>query len=96
MSHKRLKLRLPATSANLGPGFDAVALALSLHLEVDASNADSFSIRASGRNVDVCSALEGNLLIDTYRRTLESFDRVVSPLVLEVRNGIPLGMGCGS
>lgn len=92
----RLHLRLPATSANLGPGFDALALALDLHLDVKAEEADAFSIRASGRNPDICGALERNLLLDVYRSTLAANQRSVKPLALEVANGIPLGMGCGS
>ena len=91
-----LHLRLPATSANLGPGFDTLALALDLYLDVKAREAESFSIHASGRNPEICGALNGNLLLDIYRETLESNQRNVKPLALEVANGIPLGMGCGS
>lgn len=92
----RLHLRLPATSANLGPGFDALALALDLYLDVKAREAEAFSVQASGRNPEVCGALERNLLLDVYRNTLTANHRVIKPLSLEVDNGIPLGMGCGS
>jgi homoserine kinase len=91
-----LHLRLPATSANLGPGFDTLALALDVYLEVKAREADAFSIRASGRNPEVCGALERNLLLDVYQKTLAANHRAVKPLALEVQNGIPVGMGCGS
>ncbi len=90
------KLKLPATSANLGPGFDAVALALSLYLEIEAVPAQKYSIEASGRNVNICGSTEGNLLLDTYRTTLEQQGVQEVPLALKVRNGIPLGMGLGS
>jgi homoserine kinase len=43
-----LRLRLPATSANLGPGFDASAVALDFYLEIEASPAAEFSIAATG------------------------------------------------
>ena len=91
-----LHLRLPATSANLGPGFDTLALALDLHLEIAAERAEAFSIRATGRNPEICGALEGNLLLDVYRKTLAANRRETKPLALEVHNEIPLGMGCGS
>ena len=39
-----LRLRLPATSANLGPGFDAVAVALDFFLEIEADAAQEFSV----------------------------------------------------
>lgn len=96
MSKERLHLRLPATSANLGPGFDAIALALTLYLEIEAAPAKQYGIHASGRNSDVCGALERNLLLHTYKTVLQKQNAVEIPLQLEVRNGIPLGMGCGS
>ncbi|MGA7317954.1 MAG: hypothetical protein WBX22_28765, partial [Silvibacterium sp.] len=64
-----LYLRLPATSANLGPGFDTLAIALNFYLEIHAREADAFSINASGRNPEVCGSLERNLLLDVYRKT---------------------------
>jgi homoserine kinase len=92
----RVRLRLPATSANLGPGFDTLALALRMHLEIEAEAAADFSLEATGRNADACGALEGNLLLSTYRAVLERQGRSVVPMRLRMKNGIPLGMGCGS
>jgi len=91
-----LHLRLPATSANLGPGFDALALALKLALEIDATRAPSFSLKATGRNADVCSALRRNLLLDVYQKTLADNGVELAPLSLDIHNEIPLGMGLGS
>lgn len=91
-----MKLRLPATSANLGPGFDAVALALQLYLHLDAEPAERMSIEATGRNADVCGATENNLLLETYAATLARQGHTSVPLRLKMRNEIPLGMGCGS
>jgi len=92
----RVFLRLPATSANLGPGFDTLALALQLHLEVEAEAAQAFSIGASGRNAEICGTVENNLLIETYSALLREQARSVVPLSIRMRNEIPLGMGCGS
>jgi len=89
-------LRLPATSANLGPGFDALALALKLYLYVDAEPASRMTVEATGRSADICSATENNLLIETYREILAAHGRELIPLQLNVQNEIPLGMGCGS
>jgi homoserine kinase len=93
---KTVHLRLPATSANLGPGFDAMALALELFLEIDATPAPVFSIHATGRNPHVCGGLTRNLLIETYKSVLGSEKREIVPLAIHMRNGIPVGMGCGS
>ncbi|MGA3263229.1 MAG: homoserine kinase [Terracidiphilus sp.] len=89
-------LRLPATTANLGPGFDAVAVALDIYLEIEAEAAAEFSIAATGRDQDRCSRLENNLILETYTELLESSGRPVAPLALRMVNNIPLGMGCGS
>lgn len=91
-----LRLKLPATSANLGPGFDAAGLALSIHLTVEAQVAKVFAIHATGRDAELCGALESNLILDTYIAVLERAGVAVKPLALKLHNEIPLGMGCGS
>jgi len=95
-SSDTLHLRLPATSANLGAGFDTLALALTLALEIDATRAPAFSLKATGRNADVCSALRRNLLLDVYQKTLADNGVELAPLSLDIHNEIPLGMGLGS
>ena len=89
-------LKLPATSPNLGPGFDTMGLALALYLEIQAAPAADFKIEASGRNAETCTALERNLLLDAYRTTLRANGKDPAPLSLQVQNEIPIGMGCGS
>jgi homoserine kinase len=91
-----LRVKLPATSANLGPGFDAVGLALSMHLVVEAHPAADFAIHATGRDAALCGALQNNLILDTYRDVLTRAGTAVVPLHLTLHNEIPLGMGCGS
>jgi homoserine kinase len=92
----RFRLRLPATSANLGPGFDAAAVALDFYLEIEAEPAAEFSIFATGRNREQCSRLEDNLILGIYKDLLVDNARPVIPLVIRMANDIPLGMGCGS
>jgi homoserine kinase len=92
----RLRLRLPATSANLGPGFDAAAVALNFYLEIEAEPAAEFAIEATGRDTERCGKIENNLVLDVYQRLLERHGRPAVPLTIRLANGIPLGMGCGS
>jgi len=87
---------LPATSANLGPAFDAAALAFGLNLQVKASAADAFSVAAVGRDPEICGQVENHLILDTYRDVLETEGRQVVPLALRIVNQIPIGKGCGS
>jgi len=91
-----IRLRLPATSANLGPGFDAAAVALDFYLEVEAEAAGEFSIAASGYDAERCGRLDDNLVLEIYKRLLSANSRPMIPLEIRMQNGIPLGMGCGS
>jgi homoserine kinase len=91
-----LRLRLPATSANLGPGFDAAAVALDFYLKIEAAPAAEFSILASGYDVERCGRIEDNLILEIYKGLLESNARAIVPLKIRMENAIPLGMGCGS
>jgi homoserine kinase len=90
------ELVLPATSANLGPAFDAAALALDLSLKLRAREAERFSIMASGRNADICEKLENNLILSTYREILRAEGKPIKSLALRIENQIPIGKGCGS
>jgi len=92
----RFSIMLPATSANLGPAFDAAALALDLHLKLEARQAGDYSIQATGRDAAICGALENHLILTTYRGVLESAQRPAPPLALKIANDIPIGKGCGS
>ena len=78
-----LKLVLPATSANLGPAFDSAALALKLHLEIQAHVAPEFSIAATGRDREICGKLERNLVLETYKEMVHAEGK--TPLALTSR-----------
>jgi homoserine kinase len=91
-----IRLRLPATSANLGAAFDCAAVALDFHLTVDAEEADAFSIAATGEDAELCGRLENNLILETYKSLLAREGKPAAPLAIRMENGIPLGMGCGS
>ncbi len=91
-----IRLRLPATSANLGPGFDTLGLALSLYLTLEARQSEAFHIEATGRNADLCGSLSNNLILMTYSEALGHQGLAAPTLSLYLHNEIPLGMGCGS
>src|SRR5713101_5708041 len=91
-----LELVLPATSANLGPAFDAAALAFGLFLKLRARTAPEFSITAHGRDAEICGRVENHLILTTYREVLQTEGKPVQPLALDIDNQIPIGKGCGS
>src|ERR1700722_12111158 len=91
-----IEIVLPATSANLGPAFDAAGIAMRLHYRVRAKVAREFSIEARGRDADICRTLDRNLVLQTYGEVLESAGRALVPLAIQVDNEIPIGKGLGS
>jgi homoserine kinase len=98
-----IRLRLPATSANLGPGFDAVGVALKLALTIEArplqvmdATSPELTIAATGRDAERCARTTNNMIFETYREVLTGAGRELVPLDLRIHNEIPLGMGCGS
>ena len=93
---KQFQLTLPATSANLGPAFDTAALALNLWFSIKAVRAKEFAIAAKGRDREICGQLENHLILSTYREILQAEVKPIVPLSLEIKNGFPIGKGCGS
>src|SRR5580698_10191075 len=90
------RLALPATSANLGPAFDAAALAMDFYIKLSAQVADKFSITAVGRDEEICGTLENHLILETYREVLRAVNKKIIPVDLHIDNDIPIGKGCGS
>lgn len=89
-----LRVRVPATSANLGPGLDALGLALDLSLTVDlrASERDRFHYRGDGAIADT----PHNLVHQGFRSVYQDLGLVAPPVALTVDNPIPLARGFGS
>ena len=96
LEKRGIRLRLPATSANLGPGFDAVGLALSMWLTVEAHVSPTWQIEATGRNADIVGVVGDNLMVDVFRSVMDATGIEAPCLRLRIHNEIPLGMGCGS
>lgn len=90
------QISLPATSANLGPAFDAAAVALKLDLDLRARKARTFSIAATGRDSEICGRVENHLVLQTYEDVLVSEHKTVVPLALALHNDFPIGKGFGS
>jgi homoserine kinase len=95
-THSTFSISLPATSANLGPAFDAAALALDLSLKVRAAKSKKYSIVASGHDSAICTQVENHLILTTYKEVLESERKQSTPLSLDIENEFPIGKGLGS
>src|ERR1700760_4206389 len=92
-----VRVRVPATSANLGPGFDALGLALTLHDEVDAWVSESgLSIEVSGEGAELADAGEKHLVVQAMRAAFAVAGGQPPGLGLRCVNRIPHGRGLGS
>lgn len=93
-----LRVRVPATSANLGPGFDTLGLALAHadELTVATREAPGATVRVSGVGEGVVPTDEGNLVVRATAHVYERLGRRMPGLDIEAHNRIPHGRGMGS
>jgi homoserine kinase len=89
-------LRVPASSANLGPGFDALGLALAIYLECRFRRAPELTIRAMGCDASLISTGADNLIWQTALQVAAGAGGVLDPIELEIHNSIPIRRGLGS
>lgn len=92
-----VRVRVPATSANLGPGFDCLALALQLHNEVEMEfTGSTVRVAVRGEGADTLPTDDQNLVAAAALRALGEVGREASGLRITAINRIPLGSGLGS
>ena len=88
MTSRRRLVRVPASSANLGPGFDVLAAALDIHLELEVTESGDFEVDAGD---DGLPAGRDNLCVRAFERLHPADD-----LRFEIRSDIPVARGLGS
>src|SRR5215204_2658091 len=91
-----IHVRAPATSANLGPAFDAAGIALDWWDELEARPAPVDAIQVSGEQAELLPTGQDNLVAAAMRRLAEAAGASLPPLHLSVVKGFPLGRGFGS
>lgn len=98
-----VRVRVPATSANLGPGFDSLGLALTLYDDVEvAVTPRGVAIEISGEGTELAGRGESHLIIKTIRRAFEAINAAAGVtleqpgLRLSCVNRIPHSRGLGS
>jgi homoserine kinase len=93
-----VRVRVPATSANLGPGFDALGIALGLHDELDVRALGTSDVRVdvTGEGAGEVPTDETHLVVRALRAALDHVGAPQTGLHLVCRNGVPHGRGLGS
>jgi homoserine kinase len=95
---RSVAVKVPATTANLGPGFDTLGMALSLYdeLEVTAVPGDAVRVDVHGVGAGVVPTDETNLVVRSIAHVFDVVGQPMPGLELTARNSIPHGRGMGS
>ncbi|MFM5951271.1 MAG: homoserine kinase [Micrococcales bacterium] len=95
---RKVSVRVPATSANLGPGFDTLGMALSFYdeLEVEAVTGSGASVEVIGEGAGEVPTDESNLVVQSIAYVFEQSGVSLPGLKLKAHNIIPHGRGMGS
>nr|AGT02802.1 homoserine kinase [Angomonas desouzai] len=92
----KVSLRVPATTANLGPGYDTLGMAMSIFMDLTVEVSDKFEFLVEGEGKDHINT-QDNLVVDTCRIAYEEYaKKPMPPLKFTMHNNIPFGCGCGS
>lgn len=92
-----VKVRVPATIANLGPGFDALGIAVRMHLEIDIEpRRDSVDLTVEGEGAETLPADDTNLVLRSMNAFFDHVGRRPPGFAVRIKNPIPLGAGLGS
>ena len=96
-SPRPVRVQVPATSANLGPGFDALGLALSLHDQIEAEvTGGGLAIEVTGQGEETATAGEAHLVVRAMRAGFAALGGQPPGIALRCVNAVPHGRGLGS
>lgn len=97
-ARRTVEVTVPATSANLGPGFDTLGLALGIYdtLTVSAFDDDRLEIEVHGSGAEEIPRDATNLVVRSMAHVYADVGRSLPGLSIRARNGVPHGRGLGS
>ena len=90
------QISVPATTANLGPGYDRLGLALNLYLETRAIPSDQWKVEPRGEGSHLLDTCDQNLIARAFITSCEHNGWPVRPMLVESDNPIPIARGLGS
>ncbi len=91
-----VRVTAAASTANLGPGFDSLGLALGLRNRIELSPADRVAVEVQGEGADRLPRGGGNLVLRAANMLYQALGEKPPPLSLRAENAVPLGSGLGS
>ena len=93
---KEINLSIPATSANLGLGFDSIGVAVTKFLKIRAYENHEFKVEFLNPELDILPPGEDNLVISTAKSIARKYNKEMPPVRVEMDSEIPLAHGLGS
>jgi homoserine kinase len=93
---RRVHVRVPATTANLGPGFDALGLALSLYNDVHVASARDTTVFVDGEGAGRLPTTEKNVIVRALRLVYDTVGRAPEGWSVRCVNRVPPARGLGS
>ncbi len=96
MKENAVRVKIPATTANLGPGFDTMGMALNLYNEIILKEDTGFSIFVEGEGAKFVSVEKDNLVYQAVEKVFEKINYHASGLHISIKNEIPVSRGLGS
>lgn len=91
-----LSLKIPASSANLGLGFDSIGVAVNKFLYIEVNISDEFKVSFKDFALSVLPSDETNLVFTTAQNIAKKYGRELPALHIEMQSEIPLSHGLGS
>jgi len=93
---QHFEVKVPGSTANLGPGFDSFGLALPLYLTIRVKRAKATSIKLIGDNLELLPTDESNLIYSTIKYFHNLYGQKIPTIEIEIESEIPLSRGLGS
>lgn len=92
-----VRVQVPSSTTNLGPGFDALGVALNLYNRVELDELPwGLSIHVEGEGANEIPRDESNISVEAVKRVYQKVGRTLPGLWMKQRNHIPLARGLGS
>ncbi|WP_018921845.1 homoserine kinase [Salsuginibacillus kocurii] len=96
MSKEHLRITVPASSANLGPGFDSIGIAVDLHLVLDVTPAPAWSFTSDSAVLEDVPEGEDNIICEVAHHVARKMGGELPPQHVHMTSDIPLARGLGS
>lgn len=93
---RKVVVRVPATTANMGPAYDSIGMALSIFAELTVEHSDAFSMSVEGEGCEEIQRDEQNMVVRACCLAFEYGNKKMPTLRFIMRSDIPYGCGCGS